>query len=75
MMRFLVDECIGPAVAEWLRRLKHEVFSVYDEARGLDKDLNWLFEMWNVGDYRGIAHVFQLNSTEVVTMKNDIQLL
>jgi len=38
MMRFLVDECIGPAVAEWLRRLKHEVFSVYDEARSLDDD-------------------------------------
>ena len=35
-MRFLVDECTGPAVAEWLRAQKHEVFSVYDEARGLD---------------------------------------
>lgn len=37
-MRFLVDECTGPAVAEWLREQKHEVFSVYDEARGLDDD-------------------------------------
>jgi len=37
-MRFLVDECTGPAVAEWLRGQKHEVFSVYDEARGLDDD-------------------------------------
>lgn len=37
-MRFLVDECTGPAVAEWLRTQKHEVFSVYDEARGLDDD-------------------------------------
>ena len=35
-MRFLVDECTGPAVAEWLRKQNHEVFSVYDEARGLD---------------------------------------
>jgi len=35
-MRFLVDECTGPAVAEWLRTQNHEVFSVYDEARGLD---------------------------------------
>ncbi|MEZ4731390.1 MAG: DUF5615 family PIN-like protein [Caldilineaceae bacterium] len=34
-MRFLVDECTGPAVAAWLRREQHEVFSVYDEARGL----------------------------------------
>jgi len=37
-MRFFVDECTGPAVAEWLRGQKHEVFSVYDEARGLDDD-------------------------------------
>ena len=37
-MRFLVDECTGPAVAEWLRGQKHKVFSVYDEARGLDDD-------------------------------------
>ena len=37
-MRFLVDECTGPAVAEWLRQQSHEVFSVYDEARGLDDD-------------------------------------
>lgn len=35
-MRFLVDECAGPRVAEWLRDQGHEVFSVYDEARGLE---------------------------------------
>ena len=33
-MRFLVDECTGPAVARWLRARQHEVFSVYDQARG-----------------------------------------
>ncbi len=37
-MRFLVDECTGPAVAKWLRRSHHEVFSVYDEVRGLDDE-------------------------------------
>ena len=37
-MRFLVDECTGPAVAKWLRSLHHDVFSVYDEVRGLDDD-------------------------------------
>lgn len=37
-MRFLVDECTGPAVACWLREQKHEVFSVYEEARGLNDD-------------------------------------
>jgi predicted nuclease of predicted toxin-antitoxin system len=37
-MRFLVDECTGPGVACWLREQGHEVFSVYDEARGLSDD-------------------------------------
>jgi len=37
-MRFLVDECTGPAVASWLRAQNHEVFSVYEEARGMDDD-------------------------------------
>ena len=35
-MRFLVDECTGPAVALWLRRQDHHVISVYDEMRGVD---------------------------------------
>lgn len=34
-MRFLVDECTGPAVARWLRQQHHEVFSVYEQARGM----------------------------------------
>jgi predicted nuclease of predicted toxin-antitoxin system len=37
-MRFLVDECTGPAVASWLRDQNHDVFSVFDEARGMDDD-------------------------------------
>ena len=37
-MRFLVDECTGPSVAQWLRELHHDVFSVYDKARGLDDE-------------------------------------
>lgn len=35
-MRFLVDECTGPTVANWLQEQGHEVFSVYDSARGMD---------------------------------------
>jgi predicted nuclease of predicted toxin-antitoxin system len=35
-MRFLVDECTGPAVAAWLQAQGHEIFSVYDSARGMD---------------------------------------
>lgn len=37
-MRFLVDECAGPRVAEWLHGQGHEVFSVFAEARGADDD-------------------------------------
>ncbi len=37
-MRFLVDECTGSKVAEWLRSENYEVFSVFDEARGISDD-------------------------------------
>ena len=37
-MRFLVDECTGPAVARWLREQGHDVFSVFEKARGIDDD-------------------------------------
>lgn len=37
-MRFLVDECTGPAVAAWLRSHGHEVFSVFELARGMSDD-------------------------------------
>ena len=38
-MRFLVDESTGPWVAQWLREQGHDVFSVFDEARGADDDV------------------------------------
>ncbi|MGD1918254.1 MAG: DUF5615 family PIN-like protein [Pleurocapsa sp.] len=49
-MRFLVDECTGRRVTQWLRQEGHEVFSVYEEARGIsDKKIvskafaeNWI---------------------------------
>ena len=37
-MRFLVDECTGPAVAHWLRAQGHEVASVYDETPGISDE-------------------------------------
>jgi len=37
-MRFLVDECTGPTVAKWLETRGHEVYSVYDKAKGSDDD-------------------------------------
>lgn len=32
-MRFIVDECTGPKVAQWLREQGHDVLSVHDDAR------------------------------------------
>jgi predicted nuclease of predicted toxin-antitoxin system len=37
-MRFLVDECTGPNVASWLRDNYYEVFSVFEDARGMEDD-------------------------------------
>lgn len=37
-MRFLVDENTGVVVGRWLRSQGHEVFSVYEEARGTDDE-------------------------------------
>jgi predicted nuclease of predicted toxin-antitoxin system len=37
-VRFLVDENTGVVVARWLRSQEHEVFSVYEEARGINDD-------------------------------------
>jgi hypothetical protein len=34
-MRFLVDESTGPSVARWLRGQGHQVFSIYEESRGI----------------------------------------
>jgi predicted nuclease of predicted toxin-antitoxin system len=38
-MRFLVDECTGPAVARWLREQGHDVVSVYEQARASVDDV------------------------------------
>jgi predicted nuclease of predicted toxin-antitoxin system len=37
-MRFMVDECAGPKLADWLSGEGHEVFSVYRQARGAEDD-------------------------------------
>ena len=37
-MRFLVDECTGPAVDEWLSEQGHDSASVYDESPGCPDD-------------------------------------
>ena len=37
-MRFLVDECTGTSVADWLKNENHEVFSVFEQWRGASDD-------------------------------------
>ena len=37
-MRFLVDECTGSKAADFLRGAGYEVFSVFDESRGMTDD-------------------------------------
>jgi predicted nuclease of predicted toxin-antitoxin system len=37
-MRFLVDECTGTSVANWLKNENHEVFSVFEQWRGASDD-------------------------------------
>jgi len=38
-MRFLVDECAGPGIARWLREEGHDVYSVFEEDRGISDDV------------------------------------
>jgi len=39
-MRFVVDECTGPQVADWLKSRGHFVISVYNDHRGMkDEDV------------------------------------
>lgn len=41
-MRFIVDECTGDKVANWLREQGFETYSVYAEQRGADDE--WVIE-------------------------------
>ncbi len=38
-MWFLVDESTGPAAAQWLRSQGHAIFSVYEDARGMQDEM------------------------------------
>jgi predicted nuclease of predicted toxin-antitoxin system len=41
-LRFLIDECTGTALAAWLAERGHEVFSVFESARGATDD--WILQ-------------------------------
>lgn len=38
-MKFVVDECVGPMVARWLKQNNYDVVSIFDEMRGATDDL------------------------------------
>ena len=75
-MRFLVDECTGPAVAKWLKQQGHEVFSVYDQARGIDDDTviqkafdeNWIL-ITNDKDFGEKVHRLQFPHRGIVLLR------
>jgi len=48
-LRLLVDECTGTKVAACLRGEGHEVFSIYDEARGMIDD--WIIAKAHVENW------------------------
>ena len=35
-MKFIVDECIGHSVAEWLKQSNYDAISIYDDLPGMD---------------------------------------
>ena len=37
-MQFMVDECTGPAVAQWLRDQGYDVYSIFEQSRGMNDD-------------------------------------
>ena len=77
-MRFLVDECTGSKVAEWLRDANYEVFSVFDQARGMtDDDIlakalteNWIL-ITNDKDFGEMVFRERRNHHGVVFMRLD----
>lgn len=75
-MRFLVDECTGPRVAELLREEKYEVFSVFDEAKGLEDvrilekafDENWIL-ISNDKDFGELVYREQLKHRGIIFLR------
>jgi predicted nuclease of predicted toxin-antitoxin system len=37
-MRFLVDECVGPYVVQWLRENNYDAISAFEDCRGWDDE-------------------------------------
>lgn len=56
-MRFLVDECAGPSLSRWLQGQGHDVFSVFDQARGISDD--------------EVLHIALENERILITMDKD----
>lgn len=37
-MKFLVDECVGPTVSDWLKQNNYDAISIYDDSPGINDD-------------------------------------
>ena len=37
-MKFLVDECVGPTAAKWLKQHNYDALSIYDDIPGIDDE-------------------------------------
>jgi len=73
-MRFIVDECTGPSVAAWLRDQNHDVFSVFEDSRGMNDDniikkayeeklVCFSVSYWNSSAMRGKAFTLTFSAT------------
>jgi predicted nuclease of predicted toxin-antitoxin system len=75
-MRFIVDECTGPKAARWLAEQGYEVFSIYDQARGISDDEiilkasaeNWIL-ITNAKDFGEKIHRGQQPHNSVVLLR------
>ncbi|MFH0898185.1 MAG: DUF5615 family PIN-like protein [bacterium] len=38
-MKFLVDECVGPAIAQWLKHQGYDAISIYDDMCGCSDEI------------------------------------
>ena len=76
-MRFLVDECTGTKVASWLREQGYEVFSVYEQARGISDNTiirkafaeNWILITYVCCSRTTKNFVFKLDWRSLVLLK------
>lgn len=77
-IKFIVDECTGPAVAKWLSAAGYQVLSIYDEKRGfrdieilrLAQTENWLI-ITNDKDFGDLVFKERLSHHGIILLRLD----